>query len=161
MSTYQWLLFFHVLAAFLFLGGALVYHVVQAFALRKERPSEVAALLDVGRIGILGLQVAAPVTLVLGIWLAYATPPRDYGIFDEWIIAAIALWVVSVALGIRGGKTYEEAHKLALRLAGEGDAPSAELRGLVADRHALVLTYASTVALLVVLVLMVWKPGAY
>ncbi|MFN2469236.1 MAG: DUF2269 family protein [Gaiellaceae bacterium] len=160
MRTYDWLLFLHVLAAFLFLGGGLVYHVVHAVALRKERPSEVAALLDVGRIGILALQVASPLTLVFGIWLAYANTP-DYGIFDEWIVAAIVLWVVSVALGIRGGKTYQEAHKLALKLSGEGDAPSTQLKDLVADRRALVLTYASTVALLVVLVLMVWKPGAY
>ena len=72
------------------------------------------------------------------------------------------------ALGIlgfhreRGGQTYAEALKLAARLAGEGRAEeaSAELPALLQDRRAMWLNILSSLAVLVLLVDMIYKPGA-
>lgn len=158
MSQYQWVLFFHLLSAVMLASGALTYHFLHFAVLRRERPSEIAALFGGAKIAGLGLQVGAAGTIIFGIWLAFVGEP-DYG-FEGWVIAAIVLWVVANALGFGGGKIYEGAQKLAARLAAEGDAPSAELTGLIRSQRAAILTWGSTLTIVVILVLMVWKPGA-
>src|SRR6266540_352646 len=76
------------------------------------------------------------------------------------IAASLGLWLASMILGGLGGRTARHARLLAERLAAEGDRPSDELRGLVGHRPSLLLSYASTAAILAIIVLMVWKPGA-
>ena len=158
MSQYQWALFFHILSAVLLAGGALTYHFLHLALLKRDRPSEIAALFGGAKIAATALQAGALGTIVFGIWLAFIGEP-DYG-FDGWVIAAIVLWVVANALGAVGGKIYEKGQKLAARLATEGDAPSAELAAVIRSPKAAALTYASTTLIVVILVLMVWKPGA-
>jgi len=84
---------------------------------------------------------------------------EDIGFGTAWVSAAIALWVVSMALGGAGGRTARHARYLAERLAAEGDRPSEELATLVAHRPSLLLSYAATAAMVAILVLMVWQPG--
>ncbi len=95
-------------------------------------------------------------TLVFGLWLVHEV---DYGYGQFWIWGAIVLWALAGALGGAGGKRDEQTRQLALRLASEGDGPSEELRSRVRDRTSLLLSYGSGFALLLVLVLMIWKPG--
>jgi uncharacterized membrane protein len=158
VSEYDWLLFVHVSGAFLLVAGAVVAGVVQLSTLGRERPSEIALLMSVTRraVGVLG--VGSLLTLVFGIWLA---ENRQYGVTDEWVLASIALWVLSQALGGAGGRMERHTRELAERLAAAGDAPSPELRLRLRDPRALALSYSSSVALIAILVLMVWKPGAY
>src|SRR6266542_4289211 len=66
--------------------------------------------------------------------------------------------VALVNLGALGTLAFGIA--LAERLAAEGDHPSEELRSLVSHRPSLLLSYASTAAIVAILVLMVWKPGS-
>jgi hypothetical protein len=70
------------------------------------------------------------------------------------------LWVYANATGGIGGKREDETRKLAERLAAEGDMPSAELSSRLRDPVTLTLEYSSGLAVVVILVLMVWKPGA-
>ena len=63
-----------------------------------------------------------------------------------------------MALGGIGGRTARHARYLAERLAADGDRPSEELRSLVSHRPSLVLSYASTLAVVAIVVLMVWRP---
>lgn len=158
MSAYQWVLFLHLLSAVLLASGALAYHLLHFAVLRRERPSEVAELFGAARIVGLGLQVGAMGTIVFGIWLAYIGEP-DYGLGQGWIIAALVLWVIATILGAVGGKIYERAQKLAAQLAASGDAPSAELTALVRSPRAAVLTWGSTLTIVAILALMVFKPG--
>lgn len=142
------------------LGGAVAYHVLHLFLLRRDRPSEVATVFGIGRPFALAIQIGAVAVLVFGIWLAYVGEP-DYGIFDEWVVAAIALWVVGNALGYVGGNIYAKAARRAEVLTKEGnDNPSPELRALIRSPRAAAMTWASTLAILAILVLMIWKPGA-
>jgi uncharacterized membrane protein len=97
------------------------------------------------------------VTLGLGLWLA---DDAGYGIGDGWVLAAIGLWVVSMALGGVGGRPLRHARELAERLAADGDRPDENLHRAVGDRRVLALSYLSFAALVAILVLMVWKPGA-
>jgi uncharacterized membrane protein len=94
-------------------------------------------------------------TLVFGLALV---SNEDIGFGTGWVVAAIALWFVAMALGGAGGRTARHARYLAEKLAAEGDQPSQELRALVVHRPSLVLSYASTAAVVAILVLMVWKP---
>jgi uncharacterized membrane protein len=157
VTKYDWLLLFHILGAFLLFSGSIVAGILQFAATRRERPSEIALLLGLMQPAVIAIGVGAIVTLGLGLWLA---DDAGYGIGDGWVIAAIVLWVVANALGSAGGKPLGRAAELAQRLAADGDRPSEQLQGAVADRRALVLSYASFAALVAILVLMVWKPGA-
>jgi uncharacterized membrane protein len=157
MSTTQWLLGLHVLAAFLFISGGTMAGIVHTAALRSERPSDVATLLGVSRAGILFVVVGALGSLALGLALVSHLPYRSVG--DTWILASLALWAAAVALGTFGGRSARRTRYLAERLSGEGDVPSAELRRLLASPAALALNYGSFAAALAVLALMVWKPS--
>lgn len=150
------LVFLHLLSAFLFVSGAVTAGIAQITAFRRERPSEIALLFRVARAGALLASAAAVATLGFGLGLA-AQEDVDFG--AAWISASLALWLASIILGGLGGRTARRTRYLAERLAAEGDRPSDELRGLVAHRPSLLLSYASTAAVLAILVLMVWKPG--
>ena len=151
------LLFLHLLSAFLFVSCAVTAGIAQITALRRERPSEIALLFRVARSGALLASVAAVGALGFGLGLV-AQEDLDFG--AGWISASLALWIVSMVLGGLGGRTARRTRYLAERLAAEDDRPTGQLRDLVAHRPSLLLSYASTAAVLAILVLMVWKPGA-
>jgi uncharacterized membrane protein len=151
------LLFLHLVSAFLLVAGATVAGVAQISALRRDRPSEVALLLRLARPGVALVNVGALGTLAFGIALE---EHLDIGLGTAWVLAAIVLWVVMMLLGGLGGRSARHARELAERLAAEGDRPSDELRSLVSHRPSLLLSYASTAAIVAILVLMVWRPGS-
>jgi uncharacterized membrane protein len=150
------LLFFHLLGAVSFFAGAAVAGTLQLAAIRRERPSEVYALLRLTRVGVVLVGIGALFTLVFGVALA---EHEGFGLSPAWIQAALALWVASMAVGGYGGRTARQARHLAQRLASEGDAPSAELHDLVAAPIPLAASLASGLMLLAILALMVWQPG--
>ncbi len=85
---YDWLLFFHLLAAFMLAVTVVIYSAVAMGATAPGRSLFVAdRCWDVGGLG----------TLILGIWLALHLD--EYGFFDGWILGAIALWFVATGLG--------------------------------------------------------------
>ena len=157
MSKYDWVLFLHVTGAFLFLGGATIAGVFSTAALRRERPSEVAALLRLARWGVSATSIGVLMTLAFGLWLVNIV---GYGWGDGWIVVSLVLWVVSNALGGMGGNRDKKTRLLAERLAAEGDAPAPELRARLRDPLSLGLSWASGLAALAILALMIWKPGA-
>jgi uncharacterized membrane protein len=159
VSKYDWLLFLHVLGAFLLVGGSVTAAALNLSALRRERPSEIALLLGLTRVAVFAIYGGVLLTIVFGLWLVSASP-FGYGYGDAWVVAALVLWVFANAAGGAGGRREEETRKLAERLAAEGDAPSAELSSRLRDPTTLALEYSSGLAVLLILVLMVWKPGA-
>jgi len=157
VTKYDWLLLGHILAAFLFLCGAIVAGVLHWLAMRRTRPSEVALLLGLVRVTVPLIGVGSLAALGFGLWLV---DEAGYGFGDGWIVAAIVLWFASGAFAGPAGKRLRHARELAERLAADGDQPSPDLHRAVADRTALVLNYASFACLVAILVLMVFKPGA-
>jgi uncharacterized membrane protein len=152
----DWLLFFHLLFAFALVSGAVAAGILQVAATRRERPSEIALLLRVTRPAVVLVLAGALGALVFGIALARHLGD---GLGEPWISAAITLWLFAMVTGELGGRKGRHARELAERLAGEGDRPSEELRSLIAHRPSLLLSYASTAAIFVILVLMVFQPG--
>ena len=156
MTAYHWLLFFHLLGAFCFFAGAAVAGTLQIGAMKREKPSEILTLLRLTRVGVLIVVVGAVLTIVFGVALA---SHLGYGLTPAWIRAALGLWIASIVLGALGGRTARHARYRAEELAAAGDRPDEELRALVRHRPSLLLSYASSVLLLAILVLMVWRPG--
>jgi hypothetical protein len=134
MSLYEWLLFFHVLAAFLLVAGVVVYGVLLVSsggdaAARALGPAALA-LWNVGGLGV----------LVFGVWLALEVD--GYELWDGWIIAALVLWFIASAAGGRLGAGVREGERI---------------KGI--DRAGLMV---GVMALATVLLLldMIFKPGA-
>jgi uncharacterized membrane protein len=150
------LLFFHLLGAVSFFAGATVVGTLQLAAIRRERPSEIYALLRLAPVGAALVGLGAVLTLGFGIALA---EHEGLGFSPAWIQAALGLWVASMVVGGYGGRTARHARHLAARLAAEGDVPSAELRRRVGARLPLAASYASGLMLLAILALMVWQPA--
>jgi uncharacterized membrane protein len=149
------LLFCHLLGAVSFFAGAAVVGTLQHAAIRRERPSEIHALLRLAPAGVALVGLGALLTVVFGIALAER---EGFGFSPAWIQAALGLWVASMAAGAYGGRTARHARRDAARLAAGGDAPSPELRALLAARLPLWASYASGLMLVAILALMVWQP---
>jgi uncharacterized membrane protein len=80
--------------------------------------------------------VGGLLTLVFGVWLALDVD--GYGLLDGWILASLVLWAIAGGTGIRLGEAYS---------AGTGD-------------RARPLYAVMTIAVVALLVVMIYKPGA-
>ena len=155
MTSYEFGLLLHLLGVLVFFSGALVAGVVFEAARRRTRPSEIALLLGVTRIGVAFVVVGGLLTLAAGLWLAEHVDQLD----EPWLQASLGLFLAAVILGGLGGQRPKQARRLASRLAEAGDEPPTELRRLLDDRVSLAANYASIALVLAVLVLMVLQPG--
>jgi uncharacterized membrane protein len=153
----QWLLALHVSGAFLLLGGGVFAAVFNVFAQRSEKPSEIALFLGLTRIAVVAIALGALMTLVIGLWLV---SDRDYSFSDAWLVLSLILWFFAMWAGQMGGTRDRETRLLAEELAAGDDVATPELRRRLGDPRTLALDYGSGVVLVVVLALMIWKPGA-
>jgi hypothetical protein len=138
---YDWLLFLHLVAAFLLAITVVMYSAVALGSAAPGRTLFVAdRCWDVGGLG----------TLIFGIWLALYLDQYDF--FDGWILGALALWFVATGLG----QTIQRQTATGV-IAGEADAERPGRRSMtaVATMH-----WLRTLVVLGLLVLMIWKPGA-
>ena len=160
MSWYDWLLFLHVASAFAIVAALVVFTVIAVAGRNVDRPVESLRYFRMARPANVLVIAGTVGTLIFGIWLAIYVD--GYELWDGWIIAAFVLWAIAVFTGQRGGMVYAQAQKLATRLEGEGraDEPSTELRTLLQDRRAMWLNIVSSLAVLLLLVDMIYKPGA-
>jgi uncharacterized membrane protein len=160
VAFYDWLLFLHVATAFALVAALVVFWIIAVAGRNTDRPSESLRLFSIARPANILVVVGTMGTLIFGIWLAIDSDA--YKVWDGWVLLAIALWVVAAGTGQRGGQTYAEAQKLAAQLAadGRGDEPSAELRVRLQDRRAMWLNIVSSAAVLAILIVMIYKPGA-
>jgi uncharacterized membrane protein len=153
----QWLLAVHVSGAFLFLGGGVLAAVFNVAAQRSERPSEIALFYGLTRIAVVLIAFGSLITLVVGFWLVVH---EGFSFGDLWIVLAIILWFAAVGMGQAGGMRDRETRLLADELAAGTNVATPELRARMRDPRTLALSYGSGLALLVILALMIWKPGA-
>jgi hypothetical protein len=159
VSRYDWLLFLHVFSAFALVASLVLYTVLIASIWNQDVPSQAVRLFRMQRVGDVLVAVGSLGVLVFGIWLAIDV--KAYHPWDGWIIAAIVLWLVMGALGSRTGKAYNAARDRARALVRDGaNGPSPELRALIQDRRALWLHVAGLVVVLILLIDMIFKPGA-
>src|SRR5206468_3433147 len=139
------------------LGGAVLAAAFNVSALRSERPSEIALFLGLTRIAVVAIALGALMTLVIGFWLV---TDQDFSFSEAWLVLSLILWFVAVGAGQAGGVRDKQTRLLAEQLAAGENTATPELHARLRDPRTLALSYGSGLALVVVLALMVWKPGA-
>ena len=159
MSFDDWMLALHVLSAFSWVAGIVVFSVLIAAVRKTDTADGTLRMEPVARVGNAAVAVGMIGTIVFGLWLAFSV--GGYDIRDGWIIAALVLWVISAPLGQRTGAAYTvgTSKARALRDAGE-NGPDTELRTLNRTSAGLVLHLLWSVVVLLILIDMIWKPGA-
>ena len=155
MTSYEIGLAVHIFGVMVLSGGALLAGVAFETARRRGRPSEVALLLGLTRIGALIVGAGAVLVLGAGLWLTGEVD--QFG--EAWLLTSLGLFVASLVLGALGGQKPKKARRLATRLASGGDEMTPELRRLLDDPPSRIANYGSTLLVVVILVLMVWQPG--
>ena len=111
------------------------------------------------KVGNAAVGIGAVGTILLGIWLAFALD--GYAIWDGWIIAALVLWAVAGATGQRTGVAYMQGMTKAKELdAGGQRGANAELLTLNRTSNGLLMHALTSLAVLLILLDMIFKPGA-
>jgi uncharacterized membrane protein len=159
VSFDDWLLALHVLAAFSLVAAIVLFWVMIVAVRSTDTAQATIRMAPVAKVGNAAAGVGGVGTIVFGIWLAFSI--GGYDIWDGWIIAAIVLWAIATGLGGRTGKEYLVGMKKAEELQAAGETgPSAELLALNRTRRGLVLHTLASLFTLLILIDMVWKPGA-
>ena len=156
VSTIQWLLALHVTGAFFLLGGVMFATILSILGQRAQRPSELAAFMGLARFAVVFILVGEVMVLVFGLWLVHEFH-FSFGSF--WIWASLVLLAVGGFAGKKGGDREGGTRLLALELAAKDDIKTPELQARLNDRVTLALSGGAGVLALVVLALMIWKPG--
>jgi hypothetical protein len=139
MDLYDWLLFLHVLGAFLAVG-ALTALWALILGTRGTAPLlDARSAMVYGRSAGILVGVGMLVALIFGIWLAIDLDA--YQLWDGWILASLVLWAIGGWAGGQAGRAFE----------------SDPVTGRAAGIRFQTI---NSVAVLVILVLMIWKPGA-
>jgi hypothetical protein len=155
----DWMLALHVLSAFALVAGIVLFWVLIVAVWRADTPERILVFGPLTSVANAATGLGMGGTIVFGIWLAFSV--GGYEIWDGWIIAALVLWVVTAALGQRANRAYVPAVRKALELRAAGQAgPSAELLELTRSPRGVVLQLLISIVVLVILVDMIWKPGA-
>jgi len=155
----SWLLALHLLSAAALVGAVTVFWVMILALRNASTPSQVLAFRPLMRVGGVVVIIGSLGTIVFGLWLAITLDA--YHPWDGWVIAAIVLWAIGSETGRRSDPEYAKAFAKAkeLEAAGETDA-NAELRALCRPRRGMLLHATASLAIFLVLVDMIWKPGA-
>jgi hypothetical protein len=128
---YETLLFLHVLSAFV---------LVAAIGLCWAIYVGGGSLVRLGAVVFPVWGAASIAVLVFGVWLAFDV--SGYQLWDGWILVALALWAVSGAFGSQLAQGYRK------------------MTDGMTERPALSAHVVATAAVLLLLIDMVWKPGA-
>jgi Predicted integral membrane protein (DUF2269) len=159
VSFDDWLLALHVLSGFAFVAGIIFFWILIVAARRIDTPEATLRLGPLTRVADAAIAVGAGGTIFLGIWLALSV--GNYDLWDWWILAAIVLWILATALGQRADVAYVPAVRKAQELQAAGQTgPNAELQALNRTSNGLVLQAAISVIVLLIILDMIWKPGA-
>jgi uncharacterized membrane protein len=143
--VYDFLLFVHVLFAFaLFAALTTFWALILTTRPGRESLSPKGAML-LGRAGGILVAVALMGVLVFGVWLAIYVD--GYELWDTWILASLVLWLIAGATGQRSGTYYQRAV--------EPGSDAVALR-----RTGLLLQVVAGASTLLILVMMIFKPGA-
>ena len=158
MELNDWLLALHLLSAFALVAAMIVFWVGIVVIRRTDLPEQVVAagrLFPVaarrGTVGSLG-------TIIFGIWLAISLD--GVAVWSGWVIAAIILWAIGTETGRRGGTFFGRPRPRDGERCRREHGPDAKLAELGRTQHGLMLHSISSLAILLILIDMIWKPGA-
>jgi len=159
MTFDDWILTLHVLSAFAYVAGMIVFWVLIVAVRNTDTAGDTIRMEPVVKVGTAATGIGAVGTIIFGLWLTFSV--GGYRIWNFWIIAALVLWAIAGGLGGRTGKAYMEGMTKAQELEAAGQTgPNAELLALNRTQQGLRLHTAASIAVLLLLIDMIWKPFA-
>jgi hypothetical protein len=159
VSFNDWLVALHVLAAFAYVAGVVLFWILIVAVRRIDTPEETIRMGPIVNVGNAAVGIGAGGTILLGIWLAFALD--GYAIWDGWIIAALILWAIAAAFGQRTGVAYMQGMTKAKELDAAGQrGANMELLALNRTSNGVLMHALTSVVVLLILLDMIFKPGA-
>jgi uncharacterized membrane protein len=156
VDFYDWMLALHLLSAFSVAAALVLYSVLVVSGRRTSATLADARLLF--RVAPVATPlIAAGTVLVLIFGIILAVDSNRFEIWNGWIIAGIVLWAILGAVGQRTGAYYTDVQKLAER---EGDASEQQVLALLRAPTGAVLHLATIGVFVLILLDMLFKPGA-
>ncbi len=153
MTLSDWLLFFHILAAMIWVGGSVLL-LLQGMRVRSATGDDrVRFLRLVDFTGKFVFNISGIAVFAFGLWLVIES--SVFGFDDWWVSLAMAVVIVSAVLGMA---FYGPQTSKALAIAAERGGDDPQVVG-IGDRLALVASI-ELVFLVFVLWTMVFKPGS-
>ena len=158
MSFEDWIFALHLLMAATLVGSLVMSWIVVVASLSAHTPGATLSLHRVGMVGTATTVVGLVGVIGFGIWLAIL---RDaFQVWDGWVIAAIALWLVATIALLRSFAEYAKPVERARQLAASGqNDPTAELTALNRSATGLLLRALASAAIVLIVIDMIWKPG--
>jgi hypothetical protein len=159
VSFDDWMLALHVLSAFAYVAGIVLFWVLIVAVRKIDTPAGTIRMDPIVKVGNASVGIGGVGTILLGIWLTFRLD--GYALWDVWIIAALVLWALAAAVGQRTGVEYTKGMTKAkeLEAAGQGG-PSAELLALNRTSNGVVLHALASAFVLLILLDMIFKPWA-
>jgi uncharacterized membrane protein len=97
-GLYKWLLFLHIVAAMVWVGGLVALTAFATHALRSGEREPVARFVGSLRVvGPFALAPASALVLALGVWMVIDSSAWDFG--QTWIWLALAILAAAVLVG--------------------------------------------------------------
>jgi hypothetical protein len=135
VSLDDWIKALHLVSAFALVGALTVFWF--GYLLLRGDGAASGALGRLFKIGTIAIAIGLTGTLVFGVWLSISLD--GYEPWDGWVIVAFVLWLIAGGTGDRAGRLSREPGGV---------------------QQALVLHAVSSLAVVLILVDMIWKPGA-
>ena len=135
MSLDDWIKALHLISAFALVGALTVFWF--GYLLLRGGAGASGALGRLFKIGTITIAIGLTGTLVFGVWLSISL--EGYEPWDGWVIIAFVLWLIAGGTGDRAGRLSQQPGGV---------------------QQALVLHAVSSLAVVLTLVDMIWKPGA-
>jgi hypothetical protein len=159
MTLNEWLLALHLLSAFALAAAVILFWVVIVVLRRTDLPEMVVSAARLIPIGTVAVTTGSLGVVAFGVWLAISLDGVQ--VWDGWVIAAIVLWAIATETGRRADPEFAPCVERANELVAAGQTgPDAQLAELARRNRGLLLHTISTVAVILILADMVWKPGA-
>jgi hypothetical protein len=135
VSLDDWIKALHIVSAFALVGALTILWL--GYLVLRSNGGTTEALGRLFKLGSVAIGIGMAGTLVFGIWLSISL--EGYEPWDGWVIAALVLWLVAGGLGDRAGRLSQQPGGV---------------------QQALVLHAVTTLAVVLILIDMIWKPGA-
>jgi uncharacterized membrane protein len=158
VSRYELLLFLHIASGLAFFAAYTIVSAVLIAGQRTASAATVRALLRLARPADVLAWIGATGTLVFGVWLVVDLDA--YRLRDGWVVGAFALWLVAEEVIRREDLFFKRASRIARATHVGARQPMDDAPAALRSRHTLVMHLFGSLALLGMLVLMIFKPGA-
>jgi hypothetical protein len=159
MTFEDWIFSIHLLFAATLVGSLVMSWIVVVSMRTADTQAATLSLHRVARVAT-GATIAGLLGVItFGIWLAILR--IEFHPWDGWVIGAIVLWSLATIALLRSFVEYAKPVEKARALITSGQSGSSrELTALNRTSTGLLLRVLASVAIVLIVVDMIWKPGA-